>query len=178
MRIGQWMAAVGGLVIVLAPAGAKADPPAMFGEGAAFAVAAGAVLLPSEYGVAIPTADAANTNFVLGWSLQIPVSAWFGDHAMHHRVVGSVDLLPHSDGADWRGRVAYRYGARHGFAGLGFSVDGAGASLSPELGVKFAHADKADYDIDMSLHLLARAEIAPESGHVRGATILLGWNFL
>jgi hypothetical protein len=178
MRTGQCIATVGGLLIVLAPAGAKADPPAPFSEGAGFAAAAGAVLLPSEYGVAIPTADAAGTNFVLGWSLQIPVSAWFGDHTMSHRVVGGLDLLPHADGADWRGRVGYRYAGRHAFAGLGVAIDGAGGSLSPELGLKFLHADKADYDIDMSLHLLARAEIAPESGHVRGATILFGWNLL
>ena len=32
------------------------------------------------------------------------------------------------------------------------------------------------YPVDPSLHLVARAEVAPESGQVRGATILLGWN--
>jgi hypothetical protein len=76
----------------------------------------------------------------------------------------------------WRGRLGYRYGRRHIFAGAGFGVDGAGLNLSPELGVKFAHDSRGDDEFDASLHLLARAEIAADSGHVRGATILLGWN--
>ena len=87
-----------------------------------------------------------------------------------------MDLLPHSDGADWRGRLGYRYGRRWAFGGVGVGIDGAGANLSPELGVKFAHGNRADDDVDLSLHLLARAEIVPDTGHVRGATVLLGWN--
>jgi hypothetical protein len=62
------------------------------------------------------------------------------------------------------------------FAGAGVGVDGAGLNLSPELGVKFLHGDTNNHEIDVSMHLLARAEIAPESGNLRGATVLLGWN--
>jgi hypothetical protein len=173
---GRWIAAVGGLLTVLAPAAAKADPPAFpIDENVAYAIAAAAVLLPGEVGVAVPTANASAPRFVLGWSWQLPVSVWYDDHTTHHRIVGGVDLLPRSDGADWRGRLGYRYGRRWAFGGVGVGLDGAGANLSPELGVKFAHAEP-DSDIDMSLHLLARAEITPASG-VRGTTVLLGWNF-
>ena len=35
----------------------------------------------------------------------------------------------------------------------------------------------AEGQLDLSLYLLARAEIEPESGHLRGGTVLLGWNF-
>jgi hypothetical protein len=173
---GRWIPAVGGLLILLAPAAAKADPPSIATkENVALAVGA-ALLLPSEVGVAIPTADPSAAHVVLGWSWQFPFSEAFGDRNLHHRVVGAVDLLPHSDGADWRARVGYRYARRHAFGGVGLGIDGAGGSLSPELGVKFAHADRDDDVVDLSLHLLARAEIAPETGHVQGATVLLGWN--
>jgi hypothetical protein len=168
----------GGLLTILAPAAARADPPAFpIDEGVVVGIVAAGALLPSDIGVAIPTANASNANLVLGWSWQLPVSGFVGDHTMHHRVLAAVDLLPHSDGADWRGRFGYRYGRRHLFGGLAIGIDGAGANLSPELGVKFAHAERGDGDdFDASLHLIARAEIAPESGHVRGATVLLGWN--
>jgi hypothetical protein len=75
-----------------------------------------------------------------------------------------------------RGRIGYRYGRRWAFGGVGVGLDGAGGHLSPELGVKFAHAEDGDGAIDLSSHLLARAEIAPDSGGIRGATVLLGWN--
>lgn len=173
---GVSITAVGGLLIVLAPAAAKADPPAFpVDENVALAVGAAALLVPAEVGVAVPTANASTANFVLGWSWQLPISLWFPDSTTHHRIVAGVDLLPHSGGADWRGRLGYRYGTRWVFGGVGVGLDGAGASFSPELGVKFAHAEDHDSDIDMSLHLLTRAEITPASG-VRGATILLGWN--
>jgi hypothetical protein len=176
-RTGTWIAAVGGLLIGLAPAAAKADAPAFpFEENVALALGAAVALVPSEVGVAIPTADASSANFVLGWSWQLPISLWFPDSTTNHRVVAGVDLLPHSDGADWRGRIGYRYGTRWVFGGVGVGLDAAGASLSPELGVKFGHAEDHDRDIDLSFHLLGRAEIAPDTGHVRGATVLLGWN--
>jgi hypothetical protein len=171
---GRWITAVGGLLTVLAPAAAKADGPFVL-DGKLILALGAAVLLPSEVGVAIPTADASRSNLVLGWSWQFPIGAAFGGDTPHHRLVAALDLLPHADGADGRGRFGYRYGRRWAFAGVGIGVDGAGGSLSPELGVRFAHADSRDRDIDVSLHVLARAEITPESG-VRGATILLGWN--
>ena len=171
------IAVVGGLLTVLSPAAAKADPSVIpfSSDGAVLAAAAGALLLPSELGVAVPTARASSANFVVGWSWQIPVSGWVGDGGLHHRVVTTVDLLPHSDSADWRGRVGYRYARRWVFGGAGVGFDGESGFLSPELGVKFAHAT-GDEDIDLSLHLLARAEIAPDTGQVRAATVLFGWN--
>lgn len=177
-RIGAGIATVSGLLTVLLPAAAKADAPAFpFDEEIVVAVGAAALLVPSDVGVAVPTANASAANFVLGWSVQFPFSMGFHDASTHHRIVGGLDLLPHADGADWRGRLGYRYGRRHVFGGLGVAIDGAGGSLSPELGVKFGHAEDRDVDaIDLSFHLLARAEIAPESGRVRGTTILLGWS--
>jgi len=176
-RPGTWIAAFGGMLIALAPAAAKADAPAFpFEENVALALGAAVALVPSEVGVAVPTTDGSSANFVLGWSWQLPISLWFPDSTTRHRIVAGVDLLPRSDGADWRGRLGYRYGRRHAFGGVGIGHDGAGANLSPELGVKFGHAEDYQRDIDLSFHLLARAEIAPDTGHVRGATVLLGWN--
>jgi hypothetical protein len=136
-------------------------------------------LLPADFGVAAP-ADGGRPQPVIGWSWQIApelLSDRFPTELSHHRVVPAVDLLPRADGASWRGRLGYRYDRRHVFAGAGVGVDGSGVSLSPELGIKFLHsADGPRYGADPSLHLLARAEIAPRSGELRGATVLLGWN--
>ena len=94
-------------------------------------------------------------------------------------MVGAIDLLPHSDGVSWRGRLGYRYCDRYLFGGAGVGLDGAGVNLTPELGVKFGHpGSHVMPDEDFSLHLLTRAEIAPELGRVRGVTILLGWNLI
>jgi len=103
---GKWIVAGTGLLGTLLAAG-RADAYSYYPDGMVEAVVAGAVLVPSEVGVAIP-------------------------------------------------------------------------NLSPELGVKFLHAEgpsKSD-GVDMSLHLLARAEIAPDAAAVRGVTVLLGWNLL
>jgi hypothetical protein len=164
-------AVAGGLLTCVAPAAAS-DLVLPGSDWAVLGLAAGALLLPSEVGLAAPTANASSANFVLGWSWQIPVT---GDRGLHHRVVTTVDLLPHADSADWRGRIGYRYARRWVFGGAGVGFDGASGFLSPELGVKFAHAT-SDEDIDLSLHLLARAEIAPDTGHVGAVTVLFGWN--
>lgn len=132
--------------------------------------AVAAVLAPSEVGVTASGANAEASRFVLGWSYQLPI-----DRLARHRIVPSIDLLP-GGSVSWRGRLGYRYGRRHVFAGAGVGIDGVGPNVAPEIGVKFGHLTPGDDDIDASLHLLARAEIAPESGHVRGGTILLGWN--
>ncbi len=170
----RWIAAAAvALIAALAPA---ARARACVTEGQAVAFGVGALLVPSDIGVAVPTANPSIANFVLGWSWQLPV-AGFAAESTRHRIVGGVDVLPHSGGASWRGRLGYRYGRRHVFAGAGVGADGAGVNLSPEIGLKFMNADDgSDHSIDPSLHLLARAEIAPESGHARGATVLLGWN--
>ena len=167
------IAASAALLAVFAPAAAA---HACVPEGAAVALLLGAVVVPSEVGFAVPTADPSIAKFVLGWSWQLPVMG-FGSETTRHRLVGGVDLIPLSSGASWRARAGYRYARRHVFVGAGVGADGAGANLSPEIGVKFMNSDDgSDHDIDPSLHLLARAEIAPESGHVRGATVLFGWN--
>ena len=170
---GKWIILVGPVLLMLAPA-ARAN--ACVDTGALGIIAAAALLTPGDIGVALPVAEASTARLVVGWSWQIPVSLGENPHPMRHRIVPAVDLLPHPDGVSWRGRLGYRYGRRHLFAGAGAGVDGAGPNLSPELGVKFAHHNSGDDDFDLSLHLLARAEIAPESGRVRGATVLLGWN--
>ena len=125
------IAAVGGLLTVLAPAAAKADPPAFPSTRISPSPSARRPCSsPSEVGVA---SDRRRIDRQLRARLVVaaPVSGWFGDHTLHHRIVGGVDLLPHSDGADWRGRLGYRYGRRWAFGGVGVGIDGAGASLSP-----------------------------------------------
>ena len=183
MRIrkpGAWIAGVGGLLTVLVPAAAHADGALGYDSGVVVAVVACAILLPSEIGAAVPTADPSAANLVIGWSWQVPIDAGkLVEYASRHRVVGGVDLLPSSGGVSWRGRLGYRYGRRHAFGGAGVGLAGGAVNLSPELGVKFMHDSESNPGgLDLSLHLLARAEIEPESGHLRGGTILLGWNFL
>ena len=165
--------AAGALLVVLAPASrarAGVDINGVLAAGAA------GLLLPGDIGAAVPAADASSSRFVLSWSWQLPVAGIADDHEPRHRIVPEVDLLPHSGGASWRGRLGYRYGRRHMFAGAGVGVDGAGVNLSPEIGVKFLHADAGHREVDVSMHLLARAELAPDSGQPRGGTVLLGWN--
>jgi hypothetical protein len=178
-RTGTWIVAGAGLLGTLLAAG-RADAYSYYPDGMVEAVAAGAVLLPSEFGVVVPTEDASTSRFVLGWSLQFPVSMLFPDPTTDHRVVAGVDLLPQG-GTSWRGRLGYRYGSRHVFGGAGVGLDGSGANLSPELGVKFLHGEsesRGGDGVDLSLHLLARAELASGSNPLRGVTVLFGWNIL
>jgi hypothetical protein len=171
---GKWFAAGFGLLTLMSWAAVcRASPsyedPAVFLPGVAM------MLSPSEAGMtAAWLADASSNRFVIGWSYQFALE----EHQPRHRIVPSVDLLlSRREGASWRGRLGYRYGRRHAFGGAGIGIDAAGWSVSPEVGLKFAHLDVGkDASIDPSLHLLARADIAPRSGDVRGATILVGWN--
>jgi len=150
-------------------------PAARAADGAGVAAGAAAILLPSEFGAA--ASDPASPRLVIGWSWQIPLHWSPFSELEHHRVVSTIDLLPRADGASWRGRLGYRYDRNHVFGGAGVGLDGVGVNLSPEIGVKFAQIlDEPRAGLEISLHLLARAEIAPESGRVRGATFLLGWN--
>ncbi|HEY7372814.1 MAG TPA: hypothetical protein VIF57_11680 [Polyangia bacterium] len=165
------IAAAAALLATLAPA---ARAHGCGDEGTAVAVLLGAVVVPSEVGFTVPTADPSVAKFVLGWSWQLPVTD-SGSALPRHRIVGGVDLLPVAGGVSWRARAGYRYARSHVFGGVGVGADGAGANLSPEIGLRFMN-DGSDHYIDPSLHLLARAEIAPESGHVRGATLLFGWS--
>jgi hypothetical protein len=169
------IAASAALLAVFAPAAAA---HACVPEGAAVALLLGAVVVPSEVGFAVPTADPSIAKFVLGWSWQLPVTG-FGSETTRHRLVGGVDLIPLSSGASWRARAGYRYARRHVFVGAGVGADGAGANLSPEIGVKFLHVlEEPDAAVDMSLHLLARGEIAFGSRPLRGVSFLLGWNLI
>jgi hypothetical protein len=180
-RPGRWIAGAAGLLAAaLAPAGrAHADA---FGDAVAVV---GGVLAPADVGVTVPRPDLGTAGPVIAWSVQIPLAfqasgpslSW---PASPHRIVPEIELLPHVGAVSWRGRLGYRYAGRTLIAGAGASVDGPNMSLSPELGLKFAHAFNGrfadDIGIDLSMHLLARAEIAPESGHLRGVTFMLGWN--
>jgi hypothetical protein len=166
--------AVGFLTTLAAVRPAAACVP--LNDGAVLGIGAAAFLAPSEFGIAVRAATPVAANFMLGWSWQYPFSAAFEEQTTRHRVVVDIDLIPQSGGPSGRARLGYRYGRHHAFAGAGVGVDDAGVNLSPEVGLKFANLGKRDNDADPSLHLLARAEIAPESGHLRGATVLLGWN--
>jgi hypothetical protein len=145
-----------------------------------FVKAGACLLIPGDFGVALP--DPTTARFVLGWSWQIPPHLWsdrYPDEHVHHRLVPAVDLLPHPGGASWRGRLGYRYDRDHLFGGVGVGLDNAGVNLSPEVGVKFLHlVYEPKIGVEASLHLLARAEFDPRSGRLRGATFLLGWNVL
>jgi hypothetical protein len=167
---GRWIVVAAGLMVAAHASQARACG---YEEVIVPALAIG-FLAPSDVGVALPAADPSSPRFVLGWSWQIPIGG--SANLTRHRLVPGADLLLGHDSASWRGRLGYRYGRRHVFAGAGVGLDGAGPNLSPELGVKFGHGNTGDRDFDPSLHLVARTEIAPESGRVRGATILLGWN--
>jgi hypothetical protein len=170
-RASRWIVAAGAALAVASFARegrARADG---FGYEALLPFGVAGLLGPSEVGVTTSGADPATRRLVLGWSYQFPA-----DDRSRHRVVSSVDLVVH-DGAAWRGRLGYRYGRREAFAGGGLGVDGSGLTLSPEIGVKFLHLAQEQSDgLDASLHLLVRADVAPETGRIRAATILLGWN--
>jgi hypothetical protein len=160
------------LVSVPKPARASghvAGPP--FSSGTAAAVAVPLLILPSDVGTLV---DSTGVHFGMGWSLQIPLSASF-----RHRIVGGLDWVPSSEDHHFRGRIAYRFGLRHFFTGLGPTKDHAGATWSPEIGVKFAHAEGADErQIDLSLHMVVRADVATTFDHLRTVTIFFGWNAL
>lgn len=167
---GKWIgAALGALAAFVPSAGARAqcallcenDPPLWLSVAA---------LLSPEVGVAVKTSQTPRARVALSWSGQIPL-----ERGLRHRMVPSIDLLP-QDGAWWRLRVGYRYSGRYLFVGAGFSGNTSGADLSPEAGIKFMHSGHGGEVTDLSMHLVARAEIAPETGHVSGFTILLGGN--
>jgi hypothetical protein len=126
-------------------------------------------VLPSEVGVVVQPSE---TNFAFGWSWQVPF-----DRAVHHRVVGDVDLLVRSSGvSSARGRIGYRHGERHVFVGGGVGRIPDAFTLSPELGVKFAHGGTNYGDgLDTSLHAVVRADLAPTTGQISGM-LLFGWN--
>jgi hypothetical protein len=176
-RSGKRIAAAVGLLVALAPAArARACETE---AGLVIGVGAAALFAPSEIGVAVSPPGPSTGRLVIGWSWQVPISLGEADNPIRHRIVGSVDLLPHSGGASWRGRLGYRYARRHAFGGAGVGLADGRVNLSPEIGVKFLHdAESTPGEMDLSMHLLARAELGPESGQLRGATILLGWNLL
>jgi hypothetical protein len=147
---------------------AHADSPGFAVPDGAIALGTAAIIAPSETGLLV-TSD--GPRFVLGWSWQVPVTGSF-----RHLVVGGFNLVP--DGGDHRfeGRLGYRFAPNRLFGGLGVAgFYGTGPSWSPEVGVKIARWDN---DIpSAAVHLLARAEIAPELDRIRGASILLGFTF-
>jgi hypothetical protein len=174
---GKWIGAALALVAAVIPAAPADASLTPFGDEDTVnlilvGVGALALVIPGDIGVAVPASGASNGRFVLGWSVQIPV-----EPDMRHRIVPSLDLLV-GDGTSWRGRLGYRYARRYLLAGAGVGLDGAGVDLSPEVGVRFLHAGRPSEDADISMHLLARAEIDPGSGRLRGGTFLLGWNLL
>jgi hypothetical protein len=168
---GTWIVAAGAALAVVSFAREGRASVGTYDYEALIPFGVAGLLAPSEVGATTSGVDPATRQLVLGWSYQFPA-----DDRSRHRVVSSVDLVVH-DGAAWRGRLGYRYGRRHAFAGGGVGVDGSGLTLSPEIGVKFLHLAQEESDgIDASLHMLVRADVAPETGRIRAATILLGWN--
>ncbi|HEY7372815.1 MAG TPA: hypothetical protein VIF57_11685 [Polyangia bacterium] len=136
---------------------------------------------PSDAGVTM--SDPTTARALIGWSWQLPLKLFASrlpDSLVNHRIVPGFDLVPGAGaGASWRGRLGYRYDRSHVFGGAGVDANGGSLNLSPEIGVKFLHVrEEPAAAVDMSLHLLARGEIAPASGQLRAVTFLLGWNLI
>jgi len=126
---------------------------------------------PSEIG-AVVNDRGSDARFDLGWAWQIPMPS-----ALRHRIIGGVDYLPTAESDRTRGRIGYRYSRQTLFAGAAAAFDHDGLSWSPEVGIKFLHRDMGkDPPVDLSLHLLVRADLAPRLNGFRGVSILLGWN--
>jgi hypothetical protein len=175
---GRWLAAVAGLLMFVSYARVCSAGPSPSDGTIAGLIAAGLLVpvLPSDAGAVI-SADG-SPRFALEWSWQIPVSDSSFEN-LRHRLVPSVGLVIGDGGPSWRGRLGYRYGREHFFAGAGMGLDAAGLSFSPEIGVRFAHfmdGEGRRSGLDPALHLLARADVAVESGRVQGGTLFLGWN--
>ncbi|HEX2735035.1 MAG TPA: hypothetical protein VHM70_25695 [Polyangiaceae bacterium] len=132
--------------------------------------AAGMVLLllaPSDIGV---IDSDAGTDLALGWSAQLPLS-------LRQRLVAGLDVNPGAHDHTWRGRLAYRYAWRYPFIGAGVTLDAAGATWSPEFGVRFLHTQPSMAEANPALHLLARMDLAPGFDRTRALTVLLGWTW-
>jgi len=170
----RWLIAGAGLLAALAPSGrARAGQ-----DSDTIATTVVGLLVPSDVGITAFGLQV-GPRPVIGWSLQIPIGSGRLVDAPSHRIVPAIELLPWAGDTFVRGRLGYRCTGRDLFAGASVGVDRAGMTLSPEFGVKFAHAFNDNiFGFDSSMHLLARADVAPESGHVRAATLLLGWNFI
>jgi hypothetical protein len=134
------------------------DSSALFAAGAA---------LPSETGALL---DGRAAHFVVGWSWQVPVTATF-----RHRVVSGFNWIPGGDDHRWEGRLGYRFGSRNFFLGAGASLEHAGVTWSPEVGVRLLPGLHGDPQLDPAAHVMVRAEVAPAFDALRGVTILLGW---
>lgn len=144
------------------PARASGHLPPM---GGVYTLGIPALILPSEVGATL-TAD---PHFLLGWSWQIPLGET-------QRFVGGVSWLPDADGRHVQGRLGYRFAPGRVFGGLGISIDNAGVTWSPELGVNLVPIQ--DISKSGGVHLLLRGEIAPGLNQFRGGSLLLGWTIL
>lgn len=179
-------AAIGAMLLIsLSPRPARASGHAMNAVGDAFApfLVLGVVLIlvaPSDLGAVIPARDpGGNTQFVLGWSWQIPVPL-VRDGALarsNHHLLGGFDYLPESDSGHILGRFGYRYSRSRLIAGL-TTAFGDGWTWSPEIGIKLVHGFEPDAPIDPSVHLLARANVDIDFRRFDGVTVLLGWSLL
>ena len=152
-------------------------PAAAHGDyGAIVLIGAGALVAPAHVGADVAGGGDGATRAVIGWSYQVPVSSEGPfDPESPHRMVFGGDLLI-GDSVGGRGRFGYRYATRWLFAGAGVGFSGAGMTLSPEVGIKFAHRDD---DVPTSLHVLVRGEVALDPHQQpHTATIALGWNAL
>lgn len=151
--------------------------PAAASDGLLFMFGVVVLALPAHVGADVRPDGDSPARVVVGWSYQIPLGhARLIDQLTDpspHRFVFGGDLLL-GGGTGGRARLGYRFSTDRLFAGAGVAGTTAGLTLSPEVGVKFAHFG---YNEQSSLHLLARAEIEPDLRRVRATTIVLGWNF-
>ena len=165
--LGSMLAAAA--IATLAPS-AHADASAFpMPDGTIVAEGIAALIAPSETGLLV---TGEGPRFVLGWSWQAPVT-----QSYRHLVVGGLNLVPDGGNHRFEGRLGYRFAPNRLFGGLGIAgFDRAGPTWSPEIGVKIARW--GNDTPATAVHLLARAEIAPELNQIRGATVLLGWTIL
>jgi hypothetical protein len=149
---------------------ASGDLPGPLGTSDKLVVVVGtfALVAPSEIGTLIHDRRA---DFVLGWSWQVPITRSF-----HHRLVGGLNWAPWTPDHHFGQRLGYRFGARDFLIGMGVAHDNSNTTLSPEVGLKFVHGSGRDPQLDVSLHILVRIDVAPALGAFRTATVFLGWN--
>jgi hypothetical protein len=163
--VSMWIRRLGFLGIALALVASFSRPAEASGEGLLpFALAL--PLLPSEGGVTMTTGTSPPRG-VIGWSWQLALGDDLLDAARRHHIVGP-------SGKSWSARLGYRYSLGDVFVCAGPAFDPRGVSVSPELGFKLAHAEKDHDEIDPSLHVSVRGQVAADG--FRGATLLLGWS--
>lgn len=129
------------------------------------------LLVPSNIGpeVRFQPGLGPDFRFVIGWPFQIPL-----EHTLKHRLMIAPELaFGTTDGALFRGRGGYRFGWRMLVAGLGIGADKQAFFITPELGVRFPSAERADFGGLLAM----RCDLETTDKIVR-LSVMIGWVIL